>query len=95
MKLIAIYNFDNMGTVLIKNAFSEIDFIKNSQIEGKALTENVKVLTDEKVLFNGFMVTKILVDDNEYLSQKPKAYKKTILDMKNIGMSAPLTLENE
>ena len=42
----------------------------------------------EDILFN-------LVDDNEYLSLKPKAYKKTILDMKNIGMSAPLTLENE
>ena len=42
----------------------------------------------EDILFN-------LVDDNGYLSLKHKAYKKTILDMKNIGMSAPLTLENE
>ena len=42
----------------------------------------------EDVLFS-------LVDDNDYLSQKSKAYKKTILDMKNIGMSAPLTLEDE
>jgi hypothetical protein len=35
-----------------------------------------------------------LIDSNDYLSQKPKSYKKTCLDMKNLGMSAPLTLED-
>lgn len=35
-----------------------------------------------------------LIDSNDYLSQKPKVYKKTCLDMKNLGISAPLTLED-
>lgn len=41
----------------------------------------------EDILFN-------LVDDNEYLNQKSKAYKKTIVDMRAIGMSAPLILDD-
>ena len=34
-----------------------------------------------------------LIESNDYLSQKPKVYKKTCLDMKSLGMSAPLTLD--
>ncbi len=33
-----------------------------------------------------------LIDDNEYLSAKSKAYKKTCLDMKSKGITSPLIL---
>lgn len=35
-----------------------------------------------------------LIDDNDYLSTKSKAYKKTCLDMKKVGMASPLTLQD-
>lgn len=34
-----------------------------------------------------------LVDDNDYLSQKPRTYKKTCLDMKRVGFASPVYLE--
>lgn len=36
-----------------------------------------------------------LIESNNYLSQKTKVYKKTCLDMKSLGISAPLTLDDD